>query len=308
MFTKFKRLSQGPILSPRPGMFDSVCAFNPTVVVPRRGRFVMLYRAQDDAGVSRIGIAHGSDGIHFKREDKPVLAPSHLDEMNGIEDPRLSPSLVRKGHWDLTVTAFRKDAQLALYRSKNLRDWRRVGIVMPARAGAWNINWTKSGAIVPKKINGKYWMYYMGDAANGADQTGIVFSLDGDNWQDATDKPVLPRRPGMFDSTVAEPGPAPIVTDKGILMIYNGADDGLAYRAGWALFDKDDPTKLLARSDEPIFEPEMDWEKSVATVTSNMPPKPNVVFVEGMVKVGDRFLVYYGAADSCVGVAETRLI
>lgn len=308
MFSKFKRLSDGPVLSPRPGFFDSVCAFNPTVVKQRQGRFVMLYRAQDEAGVSRIGYARSRDGVRFEREDKPVLAPTFADETNGIEDPRLSRSLGRRGYFDLTVTAYNTDAQLALYRSKNLRDWQRVGIVIPARQGAWNIGWTKSGAIVPRKIGGRHWMYYMGDAANGADQTGIAWSLDGNDWHDATAKPVLPRRPGMFDSAVAEPGPAPIITDKGILMLYNGADESLAYRVGWALFDKADPTRLIARSDEPIFEPEMEWEKTVATVTSNMPPKPNVVFVEGMARDGDRFLVYYGAADSCVGVAETRLL
>jgi predicted GH43/DUF377 family glycosyl hydrolase len=308
MFSPFKRLSDGPILSPRPGMFDSVGAFNPTVVKPAEGRFVMLYRAQDDAGVSRIGYAEGQDGVHFERDDEPILKPEADYEKNGIEDPRLSASLTKPGEWDLTATAFNRDAQLALYRSLDLRNWDRLGVIMPARQGAWNIHWVKSGAQVPEVIAGKQWMYYMGDAADGADQTGVAFSEDGTHWRDATSKPVLPLRPGMFDSKVAEPGPAPIITKDGILLLYNGADDNLAYRTGWALFDKTDPTKLLARSDEPIFEPEMEWEKSVATQTANMPPKPNVVFVEGLVKDGDRYLVYYGGADSRVGVAETRLI
>jgi predicted GH43/DUF377 family glycosyl hydrolase len=308
MFSPFKRLSADPILSPRPGKFDSVGAFNPTVVKPGDGRFVMLYRAQDDFGVSRIGYAEGTDGLHFEREDEPILRPQAAYEKNGIEDPRLHPSLAEPGGWDLTATAFDKDAQLAMYRSPDLRNWNRLGVVMPAREGTWNIHWTKSGAIVPEVIGGKHWMYYMGDATDGADQTGVASSLDGTHWQDATDKPVLPLRPGMFDSKVAEPGPAPIITKDGILLLYNGADDGLAYRTGWALFDKTDPTKLLARSDTPIFEPEAEWEKHVAAQTANMPPKPNVVFVEGLVKDGDRYLVYYGGADSSVGVAETRLI
>lgn len=303
-FDRFKRLSDKPILSPRSGKFDSVGAFNPSVV-KQDGKFVMLYRGQDDKGVSRIGFAKSDDGINFICDDVPILAPGTDDEKNGIEDPRLSPSLAEPGSWDLTVTAYNTDAQLVLYRSADLRNWKRIGIVMPAKQGAWNVNWTKSGAIVPEKINDRYWMYYMGDAKDGSDQTGVASSTDGIHWQDATDMPVLKRRADKFDSKVVEPGPAPIVTKDGILLLYNGADDSLSYRTGWALFDKTDPTRLLARSDEPIFEPELDWEKKVSSSTVRQ--APNVVFVEGMVQDGDRYLIYYGAADCRVGVAEFRI-
>lgn len=303
--TNFERRSDRPILSPRPGKFDSVGAFNPTVVKTKDGRFVMLYRGQDEKGVSRIGYAESIDGIHFTPDDEPVLAPSQPDEQNGIEDPRLSASLDHAGQWDLTVTIYNTDAQLTLFRSNDLKHWRRIGIMMPARKGSWNVNWTKSGAIVPEKVNGETWMYYMGDAENGSDQTGIASSKDGINWKDATISPVLERRPGKFDSRVVEPGPAPIMTKQGILLLYNGADDSLTYRTGWALFDKNNPSRVLARSDEPIFQPELDWEKKVASSTVHQ--APNVVFVEGLVEDGKRYLVYYGAADCRVGVASCVL-
>jgi predicted GH43/DUF377 family glycosyl hydrolase len=86
------------------------------------------------------------------------------------------------------------------------------------------------------------------------------------------------------------------MTDDGILLVYNGADDSLVYRTGWALFDASDPTRVLARSETPIFQPETWWEK-VGQV-------PNVVFVEGLVRKGPRWLFYYGGADTRVGVAE----
>ena len=101
----------------------------------------------------------------------------------------------------------------------------------------------------------------------------------------------------MFDSRVVEPGPPPILTTRGIVLIYNGADDNLIYRTAAAVFDRNDPRKLLSRSDVPIFAPEKEWEK-VGQV-------PNVVFVEGMVQMTQKsFLFYYGAADKFVGVAE----
>jgi len=80
------------------------------------------------------------------------------------------------------------------------------------------------------------------------------------------------------------------------VLIYNGADDQLVYRTGVAVFDRKDPRKLLSRADQPIFGPEKEWEK-VGQV-------PNVVFVEGMARQGQRWLFYYGAADKYVGVAE----
>ena len=167
---------------------------------------------------------------------------------------------------------------------------------MPAYKGKWNVGWTKSGAIVPEKIHGKYWMYYLGDAADRETQMSIAYSEDLLHWTDALDHPVLSSRPKMFDSHVVEPGPPPLMTENGIFLVYNGADDKNVYRTGWVLFDKNDPTKVVARAQEPVFEPAHDWEK-VGQV-------PNVVFVEGMARDGDRWLFYYGGADKYVGVAS----
>jgi predicted GH43/DUF377 family glycosyl hydrolase len=255
----------------------------------------MLYRAQDARGVSTIGLATSADGVHFEREPKPALVPEAPYELGGgVEDPRLVRIADR---WYLTYTAYNgTDAQLALAVSPDLRRWERRGVIMPANRGRWNVHWTKSGAILDTRIDGRYWMYYMADAANGYDQTGIAWSTDLNTWTEALDGPVLPRRPGRFDSRVVEPGPPPVLRDEGILLIYNGADEGLTYRTGWALFDAKDPTKLLARSDEPLFEPATGWERRGQV--------PNVVFVEGLVRDGPRWLFYYGGADTVVGVAE----
>jgi predicted GH43/DUF377 family glycosyl hydrolase len=138
-------------------------------------------------------------------------------------------------------------------------------------------------------------MYFLGTAADKTDQMGVASSLDLIHWTDVLDAPVLPRRPGRFDSRVVEPGPSPIVTADGIVLVYNGADDGLVYRTGIVRFDRKDPTRVLSRTDTPVFAPEAQWEK-VGQV-------PNVVFVEGMVRQGRRWLFYYGGADKHVGVA-----
>jgi predicted GH43/DUF377 family glycosyl hydrolase len=293
-FGEWRRAAEAPVLSPQGATWESAGTFNPAVV--RHGsKFVMLYRAQDAAGTSRLGYAESADGIFFTRRAEPVLSPqADYEKDGGVEDPRLQ----RFGDtYYLTYTGYnKKDAQLCLATSQDLIHWERKGVILPAYKGNWNRGWTKSGAIVPEKIGGKYWMYWLGTTADKTDQMGISHSSDLLHWTEATETPVLPRRPGKFDSRVVEPGPPPIFTKDGIILIYNGADDKLIYRTGVAVFDRKDPRKLLSRTDEPIFTPEKEWEK-VGQV-------PNVVFVEGMARQGNRWLFYYGGADKYVGVAR----
>jgi beta-1,2-mannosidase len=295
-FGPWTRASNEPILSPQGATWESGGTFNPAAV-NNNGRIVMLYRAQDSSGTSRLGYAESTDGLHFTRRPEPVLSPeADYEKEGGVEDPRLQ----KFGNtYYLTYTGYnKKDAQLCLATSGDLIHWERKGVVLPAYKGNWNKGWTKSGAIVPEKINGKYWMYWLGTAADKTDQMGLSSSTDLIHWTEATQTPVLPRRPGMFDSRVVEPGPPPVLTKQGIALIYNGADDKLTYRAAVAIFDRNDPRKILYRSDTPVFAPEQEWEK-VGQV-------PSAVFVEGMVRQGHRWLFYYGGADKYVGLAEAQ--
>lgn len=297
-FEGWRRLSDLPIIAPRGDGWEAAGTFNPAVVW-HEGKIVMLYRAQDKQGTSRLGYAESTDGIHFSRRDEPVFTPEKdYEKGGGVEDPRL----VQFGDtYYLTYTGYnKKDAQLCLATSKDLIHWDRKGIILPANKGNWNVKWTKSGAIVPEKINGKYWMYFLGTSEDGKDQTGIASSLDLLHWTEESKTPVLPVRPGHFDSRVAEPGPPPMVVrggTGGIDLYYNGADDKLVYRTGVAVFSLNDPRKLIKRSEKTFFAPEMEWEK-VGQV-------PNVVFVEGMIAPANLGLfLYYGAADKYVGILQ----
>jgi predicted GH43/DUF377 family glycosyl hydrolase len=292
-FGEWQRLSTAPIIAPRGDGWESAGTFNPAVIT-HEGKIVMLYRAQDRNGTSRLGYASSTDGIAFVRRPTPVLSPeTEYERDGGIEDPRL----VKIGDtYYLTYTGYnKKDAQLCLATSKDLVQWARKGVILPAHRGRWNVGWTKAGAIVPEKVDGKFWMYFLGTAADKTDQMGIAYSTDLVHWTDALDTPVLAPRPGQFDSRVVEPGPPPIVTERSIVLIYNGADDHLVYRTGIVQFDRADPRRVLSRTDTPVFAPETPWERTGQV--------PNVVFVEGMVRQGGRHLFYYGGADKYVGVA-----
>ncbi len=294
------RLSTQPILRPAQGWSESGL-FNPTAIMVG-SKTVLLFRAQDHNHTSRVGYAESNDGLHFNVRPEPVLSPEADYEKNGgVEDPRV----VRiNGTYYLTYTGYDlHSAQLCLATSSDLVHWRREGIIMPAYKGAWNTQWTKSGAIIPEKINGKWWMYYLGTRQDSdgksRDYMGLASSTDLMHWSDATAKPVLDRRPGAFDSRVMEPGPAPFLTDAGILLLYNGADDNLVYGPGWVLFDRHDPRRVIARADRPFVQPSLEWEK-VGNV-------PNVIFLEGAVakRTGStnslELTGYYGAADKYIG-------
>ena len=138
----------------------------------------------------------------------PVLSPEAPYEADGgVEDPRL----VQIGRtFYLTYTGYnKKDAQLCLAVSRDLIHWTRKGILLPAYQGNWNTRWTKSGAIVPRKLHGRYWMYWLGTSADNKDEMGLSYSSDLIHWTEATKTPVLAHRQGKFDERVVEPGPRP---------------------------------------------------------------------------------------------------
>jgi predicted GH43/DUF377 family glycosyl hydrolase len=181
-------VSDTPVIAPRGKGWEAAGTFNPAVAV-RGDKIVMLYRAQDKQGTSRLGYAESRDGIHFNRRDEPVLNPTEEYEKDGgVEDPRL----VQFGEtYYLTYTGYnKKDAQLGLATSKDLIHWNRKGVIIPAYKGNWNVKWTKSGAIVPQKIHGKYWMYFLGTTADNKDQAVLASSTDLLHWTEAADSRV----------------------------------------------------------------------------------------------------------------------
>jgi len=133
--------------------------------------------------------------------------------------------------------------------------------------------------MVPEKINGKYWMYYLAEAKGKDSQMGVAFSEDLLHWTEALDHPVLASRPGSFDSQVVEPGPPPsYCAGRHIFNLQRRRPTiWFIQPAGRCLTRKIRP-KFFARSDQPVFGPEMEWEK-IGQV-------PNVVFVEGAVRDG----------------------
>lgn len=282
----FVKYDGNPIITPQGDSWESKDVFNPAAFADN-DQIYMLYRAEDSTGIgiwngtSRIGLGISSDGYNFDRHPDPIYEPFDDFELpGGAEDPRIVK--IDDTFW-LTYTAYDGEtARQALASSKDLFNWERHGLIFP------ELGWTKAGAIVPIMINDKYWMYF------GDTNIWIAWSEDLINWT-PIEEPVMRPREGMFDSGLIEPGPTPLITEQGILMLYNSADDDLVYRTGQALFDISDPTKLLKRSDDFFMEPDYELE-----VDGQI---PNVVFIEGLAKLGDTWFLYFGMGDSGIGVA-----
>jgi len=296
-----KKYHKNPILTPHVGenSFEKACVYNPAAIVKNNKAF-LLYRAEEgyyDNYISRVGLATSEDGFTFKRySGNPVMniGEGKEEEKRGCEDLRV---IQTDDKYFLTYTAYAGAVdgvtQITLCGafSDDLMHWEKIGALVPGRE--------KAGSIVQNyKHKGEYVMYF------GEGILKIAFSQDLKNWR-VKDKPVLEPRDGYFDDFLVEGGPPPIVTDEGILMIYNSAKAGMGYRGkkehlsyspGFAMFDKEDPSKVVFRSDKPILEPQEYWEKY---------GKVNyVIFANGLIHFNGKWLLYYGGADKSIGVAE----
>ncbi|PQV63514.1 putative glycosyl hydrolase, GH43/DUF377 family [Abditibacterium utsteinense] len=306
--------------------WESLHTFNPAATV-KDGKIVVLYRAEDDTGsmnigqhTSRLGFAYSEDGLHFKRLPAPVFYPDNDSQKDaewegGCEDPRLV--VTQDGTYVLTYTQWNhKIARLAVATSIDLITWTKHGSAFSrALGGKYATTWSKSGAIVVEEKDGilvaakmgdKYWMYY------GEFGVCLASSTDLIHWtpeeRDGQPLVLLDKRAGKFDSDFAEGGPPAVLTERGIVVMYNGknaeqggdpAIEANAYSAGQALFDRNDPTKMLARTDKPFFQPEQPFEKSGQYTAGT-------TFVEGLVLFKGQWFLYYGTADSFVGVAVCK--
>ena len=310
--------------------------FNPAAIV-KDGKVYVLYRAEDNTGrglgnhTSRLGLAVSEDGIHFKQMPEPVLFPAEDAQKErewegGCEDPRVIET--EDGTYYLFYTQYarmdspkKRAVYLGVATSKDLIHWTKVESKGFAKKSNSPVCKVVDGRLVAAKINGRYWDYH------GEGQIRLSSSEDLLNWKLAegapldqldekgrrlrgdpknTDKNVLlAPRAGKFDAGFPEGGPPALLTEKGVVFLYNGKngealpDFGLgkrAYSGGQALFSATNPSKLLDRTEVPFIKPELAWEKS-----GQYPA--GTTFIEGLVLFKNQWFLYYGCADTFVGVA-----
>jgi beta-1,2-mannosidase len=331
--------SGNPVISPNaasvfqdpignvPVHWEALHTFNPAAVV-RNGKIYVLYRAEDDSGemqigmhTSRLGLAESNDGIHFTRRATPVFYPAEDEQKSrewpgGVEDPRIVEA--EDGTYVLTYTQWnRQTYSVGIATSMDLEHWTKHG---PAFLGAEGgkyatlkyksagiVTTLRNGRLIAAHIGGRYWMYWGEGAIHLATSPDLIhwIPVEGANGNPIE---VLKPRPGHFDSGFPETGPPPVLTSHGIVVIYNGKNSATAgdpdlavntYAAGEALFDPHNPARLLKRTDAPVLQPLMPFEKSGQYAAGT-------TFAEGLVHFHGRWFLYYGCADSLVGVVLSQ--
>lgn len=318
--------------------------FNPAAVV-RQDRVWLLYRAEDSvgkhAGTSRVGLAYSEDGLHFTTLSEPVLFPDgddcrSLEWEGGCEDPRIVET--QDGRYFLYYTAYDgRVARLCCAESTDLMHWKKHGLLFGnALDGKYAGLWSKSGAVVcrregehfyPVKLQGVYWMYWgesniyaatSGDlihwtpveyTAEGSDPDCINSFRNGDGGQDGAARVLLPvvfPRKGNYDEYLCEPGPQAVLTQDGIVLLYNGKGDNpkrlgghdTMYQGGQLLLDPQNPTCVISRTTRPFISPTEPFELEGQVMPT--------CFLEGLVCFHGNYFLYYGTADSKVAVARFR--
>jgi beta-1,4-mannooligosaccharide/beta-1,4-mannosyl-N-acetylglucosamine phosphorylase len=294
----FQRSDANPILTVADLPYQANSVFNPGAARVD-GETVLLARVEDMRGISQLHVARSADGVTDWRFDPEPLLRADVDqdpeETWGCEDPRVT-WLPEREEWVIAYTAYsRRGPLVSLATSRDFRTVRRLGPAMPPE--------DKDAALFPRRFDGRWAMIHRPSPLRGGAHMWISYSPDLRHWGDH--QLLLEARAGAWwDANKIGLGPPPLETAEGWLVLYHGVhatSDGPIYRAGLALLDLEDPTRVLRRTDEWVFGPSAPYE-----LTGDV---GRVVFPCGWTldEAAGTLFLYYGGADTVIGVATAPL-
>ncbi|HVZ75927.1 MAG TPA: hypothetical protein VG934_01490 [Candidatus Paceibacterota bacterium] len=291
------RAKENPILSPIPDhAWESKEVFN-AAAIDIDETVHILYRAIGEDGVSRVGYATSKNGIKItERLPEPIYGPRADFESRGCEDPRVTrigttiymvyTAFDGKNPWRAAMTSISVKDFLARKWDK----WAPPQLITPDPVQ------DKDTCIFPEQIGGQYMLLHRIDPMMCAD---FLDTLDFTKSRLSRCIEIMGPRAGMWDSKKIGVAGPPIETSKGWLLIYHGVSKTGTYRLGAVLLDEKNPSIVISRSVDTIFEPIEEYERTGVV--------NNAVFSCGAVVRGDTMYVYYGGADTVLGVAKISL-
>lgn len=303
-----KRYEKNPILRPTTNWWESEAVFN-CAALKKDGTIVLIYRALGKDNISRFGYAETQDGFHISRRDsEPFMEPlvSDLSDNFGIEDPRVT---YLNGRYYITYTAttiskektgnnnFFSSLVAKLKKPSIYAPWSVRGrclvsrdLITFERIDSFLDNKDDKDVILfPEKINNDYVVL-----DRIYPNITLTTSRDLHHWSHR--KVVMKPIGEGWESGWLGGGTVPIKTEKGWLIFYHAGDQTRTYRMGYAILDLSDPSKVIYRHPDPILEAKEEYETNGRV--------KNVVFPCGAVEMDGKILIYYGAADQYIGVAE----
>ncbi|MFM2414983.1 MAG: hypothetical protein RI911_676 [Candidatus Parcubacteria bacterium] len=316
------RSSKNPLMTPHThNEWETHAVFNPAVIF-HNGVVHMLYRAMGHDGVSRVGYATSTDGIHFTRHyNRPVFVPQ-LGKGIPLKKNKLSRQYNRKKNPSGGGWAGCEDPRIVhigdtFYMTYVAFDgWGFIRMAMTSiseadfMAGQWN--WApsvllsppneihKNWLLFPEKIQGKFAIVHSIHPEIEIEYVDALEEFDSEKRFISSGYNRSIKTKGRWDTWVRGAGPPPVKTDAGWLVLYHGIQEGEThkYKLGAMLLDLDDPTKVIGRLKHPLLEPDTWYENH---------GKPGIVYASGTIVKGDTLYVYYGAGDTSVCVATIPL-
>jgi len=294
----FCRHPDNPILSVEDWPYPANSVFNAGAAIVD-GKNLLLVRVEDFRGISHLTAARSGDGVHgWEIDASPTMMQdpkNHPEEIWGIEDPRLT-RLDEMGVWAVAYTAYSHGGPLvSLATTRDFRSFTRLGPVMPPE--------DKDAALFPVRFDDRWAMFHRPVAKHPGTSADIwiSFSPDLKHWGDHQEV-IQARMGGWWDANKIGLSAPPLETSEGWLILYHGVRttaSGSIYRLGLALLDLEDPRIVIRRSEEWVFGPKAHYEREGDV--------DDVVFPCGWTTDGDKVMMYYGAADSCIALATARI-
>lgn len=291
----FQRNAANPILQASDMPFPCKAVCNPAACLVD-GKTLLLLRVIDNEDRSHLVVARSQDGIGgWQIQDPPLLSPGHNAawyETLGCEDPRITYLADEEQYVIAYVGSSDQGAGVCLATTKDFQSVSRLGLVIHP--------YNKDAALFPRKIGGRYLLLHR-PTAGPLENVWLSESEDLRHWGNPVCVLQEDQQPG-WDSGKVGTGPTPIETSEGWLLIFHGVqleETGWLYRVGLALLDLDDPSRIIAKAPNWVFGPMESYELRGE--------KPGIVFPTGAVVQDETMRLYYGAADSTVAVANTRL-
>lgn len=295
-----KRYKGNPILKPiLKNSWEARMVFN-TAAIYLDNKVHLVYRARGlDGGVSRCGYASSSDGFNFdERFDYPIFSPDPDNDYEclGVEDPRLT-KIEDRIYMLYTAYGFvpgisRKVASIQLGMTSISVDdflnhqWNWGERIYPLE----RVN-NKDAFLFPEKINGKFVLYH-----RISPNIWVSYSDNLEEWKSAE---IVMKPEFDWEYYKIGAGGPPHKTEKGWLLVYHSVDSEFNYQLAMAMADLNDPTKIIWRHPKPVLFPETDYEKFGEV--------PNVTFTCGSVVIDGTLFVYYGGADTVIGIATAEI-
>ena len=287
------RYPGNPIITP--AMIPGANAVFNSSVVQFEGRYAAILRVESRQGYQTMRLAWSDDGIHFDIDPDPILAPKEepfLTYEEAIYDPRITR--IEDTYYNCYAAENRYGCQVSVSKTRDFRTFEKVAVASEPT--------NRNMILFPEKIGGLYLRLDRPFQQGGQGHIWISYSPDLVFWGRSIC--MMESRRFAWDQGKIGPGAPPIKTPEGWLVIYHGTTprcNGLIYKAGVALLDLDDPSKVIARGKEYIMAPSEEYER-IGDV-------PNVVFVTAAIPdlEKDEIRLYYGAADTCFCLATARI-